>query len=124
MYIHTVHVKMDTSKPRNKQRERERERERRPGRLFVTLGTGISQADRADLDNALKGENSEEKFPIQNMPGLSYTLLKYIMAEIPPTESHTSGKKKLSFTMMFMSLTRVVMYTILQLVEGVYTTTT
>ena len=43
------------------------------------------------------------------------------MAEIPPTESHTS-EKKLSFTMMFMSLTRVVIYTILQLVEGVYTT--
>ncbi len=90
----------------------------------MTLGTGISQADWADLDKALKGENFEEKFPIQNMPGLCYTLLKYIMAEIPPTESHTSGKKKLSFTMMFMSLTRVVMYTILQLVEGVYTTTT
>ena len=71
----------------------ERERERRPGRLFVTLGTGISQADRADLDKALKGENSEENFPIQNMPGLCYTLLKYIMAEIPPTKSHTSGKK-------------------------------
>ena len=90
----------------------------------MTLGTGISQADRADLDKALKGENSEEKFPIQNMPGLCYTLLKYIMAEIPPTESHTASEKKLSFTMMFMSLTRVVIYTILQLVEGVYTTTT
>ena len=49
----------------------------------MTLGTGISQADWADLDKALKGENSEEKFPIQNMPGLCYTLLKYIMAESP-----------------------------------------
>ena len=63
----------------------------------MTLGTGISQADRADLDKALKGENFEEKFPIQNMPGLCYTLLKYIMAEIPPTESHTSGEKKVVF---------------------------
>ena len=50
-------------------REREREREREKARkAFCDSGHGISQADRADLDKALKGENSEEKFPIQNMP--------------------------------------------------------
>ena len=36
MYIHTVHVKMDTSKPRNKQimSKRERERERGGTHMF------------------------------------------------------------------------------------------
>ncbi len=78
---------------REREREREREKARNWGFLWLWARVSLSQADRADLDKALKGENFEEKFPIQNMPGLCYTLLKYIMAEIPPTESHTSEKK-------------------------------
>ena len=46
----------------------------REAQVQFNIFVGISHADRAGLDKALKGEHTEQRFPIQNILGLCYTL--------------------------------------------------